>query len=256
MKFIITAYLFVTAAYFFEPVSNILQLIAGGAMFIVSDLYILMLFVVFSIFALYRIGEPNRQEKKGILGEQMVINEISKLSSEDYQLLNDVTLPLATNGTTQIDHILLSRYGIFVIETKNYTGVLHGQPNDKKWTQIVKGRRYKMQNPLYQNMKHVNEVIKLLQCEPLDVHSLVVFVGSARIQKPMPAKVVKIGELLRYLYHFKRPVFTDEQVAKFVKRLEETRLKPGIRTDHKHLKFLHSLRNVKKHTSITNTRID
>ncbi|USD58933.1 NERD domain-containing protein [Vibrio sp. SCSIO 43140] len=245
MKLIISAYFFVAAAYFFEPVRNILQMVVGGAMFIVSDLYILMLFVVFSIFALYRLGEPNRQKKKGMLGEQKVVTALSNLTEGDYKLINDVTLPLSPRGTTQIDHILLSKYGIFVIETKNYTGVLHGKPNDKKWTQVVKGRRHKMQNPLYQNVKHVNEVIKLLKCEPLDVHSLVVFVGNARLNSPMPEKVVQLTDLLHYIRHFKHDVFTQEQVSEFVDRIEETRLKPGLATDRLHLKFLQSKRTSK-----------
>ena len=59
---------------------------------------------------------------KGMVGEGMLNSFLSiSLNKEEYQLLKDITLP-TEDGTTQIDHIIVSRYGIFVIETKNYKG--------------------------------------------------------------------------------------------------------------------------------------
>ena len=60
---------------------------------------------------------------KGMLGE--VIMNIAtwlKLEKDVYHRLNNTTLPLANGGSTQIDHVIVSKYGIFVIETKNYKG--------------------------------------------------------------------------------------------------------------------------------------
>jgi restriction system protein len=56
---------------------------------------------------------------KGIFGEfQVNIAAKLLLNKEDYHLIKNVTLP-TEEGTTQIDHIIVSKYGIFVIETKN-----------------------------------------------------------------------------------------------------------------------------------------
>lgn len=44
-----------------------------------------------------------------------------QLDTEEYIVLHDLLLPYK-DGTTQIDHVIISPYGIFVIETKNYTG--------------------------------------------------------------------------------------------------------------------------------------
>lgn len=58
---------------------------------------------------------------KGKVGELTVSTQAKRyLDKEKYTLLNDCTLPDEINKTTQIDHILLSPYGVFVIETKNY----------------------------------------------------------------------------------------------------------------------------------------
>ena len=61
---------------------------------------------------------------KGKMGEKMVLSHAEQLG-EDYVMLHDCTLPCA-DGTTQIDHILISPFGVFVIETKNYDGWIFG----------------------------------------------------------------------------------------------------------------------------------
>ena len=45
---------------------------------------------------------------------------------------------LATkSGTTQIDHVVVSKYGLFTIETKNYRGKIYGDDARDKWTQVI-----------------------------------------------------------------------------------------------------------------------
>ncbi len=58
---------------------------------------------------------------KGFLGEASVATMLSTLPKEEYRVLNNIMLK-TERGTTQIDHIVLSLYGVFVIETKNYKG--------------------------------------------------------------------------------------------------------------------------------------
>lgn len=74
-----------------------------------------------------------------------------------YHLLNHVTLPLR-GGTTQIDHVLVSRFGVFVIETKDYRGWIFGSPHDRYWTQVLFRDKFRFQNPLRQNDKHARAV--------------------------------------------------------------------------------------------------
>ena len=85
----------------------------------------------------------------------------SRLDEKTYRLIENVTLPVG-DGTTQIDHLIFSRYGIFVIETKDMTGWIFGNPNDARWTQVIYGDRYRFQNPIRQNYKHVKTVQELL----------------------------------------------------------------------------------------------
>ncbi len=79
------------------------------------------------------VGETPRQ--KGKRGEKLVAQVLSQLP-EEYVILNDVVLP-TTSGTTQIDHIVVSKYGVFTIETKNYRGDIYGDDNRQEWTQLI-----------------------------------------------------------------------------------------------------------------------
>ena len=89
---------------------------------ILGPLFSILGWVIFVVIglAIFKIFKP---VLKGKLGEFAVSQHAKKYLTAEYIVLNNCTLPEAQLGTTQIDHILLSPYGIFVIETKNYGGV-------------------------------------------------------------------------------------------------------------------------------------
>ena len=74
---------------------------------------------------------------KGYIGEKQVRNQLSSLPSEEYKSIYNVMLRTEKGDTTQIDHIIVSIYGIFVIETKNYRGIITGTENAAKWTEHI-----------------------------------------------------------------------------------------------------------------------
>src|SRR4051812_46962727 len=78
---------------------------------------------------------------------------LSRLTCEyfrgpDYHLLNHITIQLE-DGTTQVDHILVSRFGVFVIETKDYSGWIFANSKAATWTQVIFKTKFKFQNPLF-----------------------------------------------------------------------------------------------------------
>jgi len=95
---------------------------------------------------------------KGFIGE-VIINIVSTLflDKNKYHLIKNVTLP-TEDGTTQIDHIIVSKYGIFVVETKNMKGWIFGGERQKMWTQTIFKHKAKFQNPLHQNYKHIKTI--------------------------------------------------------------------------------------------------
>ena len=159
-------------------------------------------------------------------------------SSTAYHLLNNVTLPV-DDGTTQIDHILVTRYGIFVIETKHYTGWLFANPSSPNWTQVIYKKNFKFQNPLHQNRKHVKAVEKLLDfISPEHIHSVVVFTGDATFKTPRPEGVQTLSELERHIRSHQTEVLSENRLQFCVGRLEFCRKALTQQTDVEHVAHL------------------
>ena len=99
----------------------------------------------------------------GKSGENFVSRQLSRLDPQRYTTLNDLVLPSNGNtATTQIDHVVVSDFGIFCIETKSYQGWIFGNAQQKYWTQVIYGYRKKFYNPLRQNYAHMKAVEALL----------------------------------------------------------------------------------------------
>lgn len=168
-------------------------------------------------------------------GEELITHTIIKnLPSTSWHLLNNITLKIS-DSTTQIDHILVSTYGVFVIETKHYTGWIFGDKNSKQWTQVLYGTKHRFQNPLHQNYKHLKSVQALLDfLPPEQVNSLVVFSGDAEFKTPMPTGVHSIETMLSYLKSLNQEVITKNKMQFCVGRLECERLALTQETDIEH----------------------
>jgi hypothetical protein len=114
---------------------------------------------------------------KGWFGETMINTFLPmKLGRKGYRFFKDVTLPTSDGRTTQIDHIVVARYGVFVMETKNWRGRIFGSADDATWTQKFARSSFPHQNPLRQNHKHVKVLQELLQL-PDNAFKSVVFLG-------------------------------------------------------------------------------
>lgn len=178
---------------------------------------------------------------KGDLGELKVNKGLRRLLDRgDYHLIENVTLPIG-DGTTQIDQLIISPYGIFVIETKNMQGWIFGGTDQAQWTQQTYRHKQKFQNPLRQNYKHVAAVRELLCLGPHQVHSVVVFVGDCTFKNTMPAKVVHgVSALAKYIKSKDVPFLEEHDLPGLVDSLLKHRLQPSLQTNLTHIE------NVKK----------
>lgn len=121
---------------------------------------------------------------KGYIGELFVRMWLRRLDEEKYIVVNDVMIPTNDGGTTQIDHIVVSNFGIFVIETKNYKGWIFGNEHNKYWTQVIYHQKNKFYNPVLQNKGHVKALKNLLENKPdLYYIPIVVFTSRAEFKK-------------------------------------------------------------------------
>ena len=169
------------------------------------------------------------------IGEVLVRKALTNnLPKESWHLLNNVTLKLE-NGTTQIDHVLVSRFGVFVIETKHYKGWIFGDEKSREWTQVIWGRKYRFQNPLHQNYRHLKAVQALLDFLPAEqVFGMVVFTGDAEFKTNQPKSVHSLSTLLSHLRSLDQELLTENRMQFCVGRLECLRLALTRETDVEH----------------------
>lgn len=178
---------------------------------------------------------------KGLVGEFLVNLALTlRLPKADYHLIKNVTLP-TDSGTTQIDHIVVSRFGIFVIETKNMRGWIFGGVKQKQWTQQIFKHKSRFQNPLFQNYKHTKTLESLLDLSPDSIISLIVFVGDSAFKTKMPENVVQSGACVSFIKGYNEQLLSDEQVKAVVSKIESGRLERSFKTNRAHVKHVREL---------------
>lgn len=172
-------------------------------------------------------------------GEALLASTLSRnFSAPDFHLMNNVTLQVK-DGTTQVDHILVSRFGIFVIETKNYKGWIFAGAKNRSWTQVIFKRKFTFQNPIHQNYKHVLAVQALLDFIPSEaVRSAVVFTGKAEFKTEVPEGVFSLRGFIEHVRNSTTELLSVNRVQFCVGRLETNRLALTRKTDVEHIQSL------------------
>lgn len=162
---------------------------------------------------------------KGFIGEKAAQMILNKLDKEKYYVLNDLLIPDSNGKTTQIDHVVISQYGIFVIETKNYKGWITGTENSQYWTQTIYKRKEKLYNPLWQNKGHVNALKALLsEFGNARYFPIVAFSGRATLKVKVSSEVIYLSNLNKTIKKYKQPVLTPSDVKNIIKKLSHNNL--------------------------------
>ena len=190
---------------------------------------ILIIILVVALF--FYLVRYNSAKEKGKRGEKLVSSILSQLPDE-YTVLNDLVFR-TEKGTTQIDHIVVSKYGIFAIETKNYRGEIYGDDKRQKWTQMIvtdvtyakkmwKTYTYVTKNhfynPVKQSLGHTFRIKELLSAFPhVKIVPIVVFTGEAilrNVESRYP--VVYEENLLGVISEYKTICLSDDEVQRIL----------------------------------------
>ena len=171
---------------------------------------------------------------KGWVGEiQGTIAKKILMDADVYTDINNVTIP-TTNGTTQIDHVIVSRYGIFVIETKNMGGWIFGDEKSPQWTQSLFGKKFKFQNPLHQNYRHTKALSDFLGIDHDKIFSVVMFWGDCQFKTPMPPNVMARG-YVTYIKSKTDVLFLDDELPQIATAIKEGMLPKTWATRRQHV---------------------
>lgn len=165
------------------------------------------------------------------------------LPNKSYYRFNNIILP-SKSGTTQIDHLIISIYGIFIVETKNKKGWIFGSERQPNWTQTFYKRKYSFQNPLRQTFRQKKILSEFLNLNESYVQTVVYFVGDCKLKTHLPNNVITSG-IGGYVKRFRNQILSTEDVNRVIKRIEK-HLSDSSITNRDHIKSLR-----KRHSSKT-----
>ena len=173
---------------------------------------------------------------KGWLGEKVAQFGMWHLIDDRvYRRFHDIIVP-ANNGTTQIDHVLVSCYGIFVVETKNYNGWIFGDEHAPQWTVSHFGKKFRFQNPLRQNFRHTQCLAEHLRLDPAVFRSVVFFIGDCELKTALPPNVMTHG-LVTHIQSFTGQCLTPTEAGTAAASLAALKANPAL-SSRAHLESL------------------
>lgn len=181
---------------------------------------------------------------KGWAGERIVRTILNSLSKEEYIVLNNVKFYgkekenkiqgsyKSKRWSCQIDHLVISVYGIFCIETKNYLGRISGNYIDKYLQRKVLGMRYQTYSPIYQNYRHLQRLVEkfpLIKYHSKDLHSIICFMpgGNPVIYDKGAAIICKAQDLKKEIMKSKNKVLTLEECKEIANQIKSITYKKG-----------------------------
>ena len=194
----------------------------------------MIVFIVF-ILIIVIVLKINSSKIKGSIGEAKVNTRLNLIGKE-YIVLKDILIKSSNGYTSQIDELVLSEYGLFVIETKNYKGWIFGNEKAENWTQVIYKEKHTFRNPIKQNWSHIYALKSLLSDYPnIKYHPIVVFSGNATLKSIESSIPViysnKLNSTIRKL-SFEKCLSIDE-LNKIQTKLESSELKErNARKEH------------------------
>jgi len=192
--------------------------------------------------ALWLLLQPAMPRLAQRFGSWRVHNLLKRsLPASHYSVFHNVVLPAGPDGSPAprcIDHVVVSPYAIFVIESRHLAGWISGSAGDAEWTRTRFLAKLTFPNPLRQAHSHSAALRDFLGLEGAGLHTLVVFTGDARFCSAMPANVTQLGGLMAFVQVRTREQLGFDEAKRVADLLKTSRPSPGAETAAAHLTTL------------------
>ena len=184
----------------------------------------IIVIIILSILLLFIIRAIKRSPSyKGQVGESKV-SHILRALPRQYLVINNVIIP-NQQATSQIDHIVISPFGIFVIETKNYKGWIFGSEDSKMWKETFKTTEGKyFRNPIKQNWGHVYALSEYLDLDRRVFKPIVVFSDDAELNIEVTSPVIYMSQLKQYILSYRQEIISQENADLIFNSISKTNL--------------------------------
>ena len=188
------------------------------------------------VIILYAILRPRKDPiRRGAEGESKVSSILRRLP-KDYYTINNVIVP-TRSATSQIDHLVISPYGIFVIETKNYTGWIFGSEDSKKWKETFKTESHYFYNPIKQNWGHIYALSDFINLDKRAFRPVVVFSNDASLNVQSTTPVIYMSQLKKYILSYTQEILSYEEVEEAYNDIKRINL-AGTDLGNKHTQIV------------------
>ena len=160
-----------------------------GWAFLIALLVVVWLIAAFSSSSFDK-GAASSPFDKGAAGEQLIYRQLVRFEKEGGKLLSNIYVPKTNGGTTEIDLLLIHPKGLFVFESKNYSGWIFGNEGHQNWTQTLpKGwhrnvHKERFYNPILQNASHIKYLMHHIE-KKIPVWSIIVFSDGCEFKNIM-----------------------------------------------------------------------
>lgn len=185
---------------------------------------LIVLILVIIIKAIQSAVESKLPSSLGKAGE-LEVSHILHTLPEEYLILDDAIIPdqvvnPAKKYTTQIDHVVVSPYGIFVIETKNYSGWIFGSEKSKRWKETFKTTQgHYFYNPIKQNWGHAYALAEHLHLNIGIFKPIVVFSDECDLHVDSEIPVVYMSQLKNQILNYTQEIIPRQDVHRIYNRL-------------------------------------
>ncbi len=199
----------------------------GVMKFLISNFRSLLFpFAFIILVVIIKLFKPRIISKiKGFFGEKSVAFFLSRLNSKKYMIINNLMVNIE-GKTTQIDHLVISNFGFFVIETKNYKGLIMGDEFSDYWAQVIYKHKEKLYNPIKQNYGHVQALKDLLKEYPNMLYfSIIVFTPRADLKVKTNTDVIYPIKLIKTIRKHQTEIISDnirDKIYKYLNTLNIT----------------------------------
>lgn len=207
------------------------------------------------------LGTTTEAEWVGSRGEKLTARKLKFLwfSGIRGKVLRNVYIPTEDGGTTEIDVVFITRKGIFVIESKNYSGWIFGNEKDQYWTAMLPNKqKNKFYNPIKQNNTHIKWLEKYL-VDSIPLFSLIVFSKRCELKQITVANkdihVIKRDKLQKAVKQIWRKTedAIDEQKVESVYEILSKLTNVDIDIKNKHIENINDKFNKNNAKSIKST---
>ena len=182
----------------------------------------------------------------GFMGELWTKEALLKLDKKEYKILNNIMIEV--DGIThQIDHIIISKYGIFVIETKQYNGYITGSEYDKNWSLKAGNKKIYINNPMHQNYGHVIALSQKLNLPQGKFIPIICIPSTAKVNVKSKIPVARNYNLVEIIKRYQNEII--EEPEKILEILKLSNISDR-KKKKEHIKYAKEVTELKKENSI------